>query len=76
MERALVQIIWEQLEARNWTVTQLAAGADMSRPHLSAILHGHAVLYLGELDRLAAALGTSPDLLVVLAERRVEESTT
>ena len=47
----------------------LAARARMSRASLSLKLNGHRDMTLPEVERLAAALGTTPQDLIVRAER-------
>ena len=59
------------------TQNELAAKARMSRASLSLKLNGHRAFTLPEVERLAAALGTTPKALIVRAEQRgsVEEQT-
>ena len=57
--------------ARELGVSQglLARQARMSRASLSLKLNGHRNMTLSELERLAAALGTTPQDLIARAER-------
>jgi transcriptional regulator with XRE-family HTH domain len=56
-------LVRRAMQARGLTVTMLAAGAGISRKHLSNILNGHAPLVEPLLGRLAKATGIDPVLL-------------
>ncbi len=57
------------------SISHIAESADVSRPHLSRILHGYAVCSLPVAERIAFALGISLDLLILPARKKISQRT-
>ncbi|PIQ22153.1 MAG: addiction module antidote protein, HigA family [Cytophagales bacterium CG18_big_fil_WC_8_21_14_2_50_42_9] len=60
------EILRKYIDGLNKTVTEIAAGLNSSRKHLSLILNGHSSISAETALKLSAAFGTTPEFWVNL----------